>query len=185
MTHLFSFLYPGIFLNMYFISKWNTCYILIPQPSDYTDKSVQQLTEGERKPANQKAPKDGAVHTQEWNCWAVFSCVQLTVCFIAQSCPTLCDPVHVAPQLPLSIGILQARLLEWVSMPSSMVSSQPGIESRFPTLQADSLPSVPPEKPKNARVGSLSLLQGDFRNWTRASCGAGGFFTSWATWKSR
>jgi len=38
----------------------------------------------------------------------------------------------------------------------------PGIEPRFPTLQADSLPSEPPEKPKNTGVGSLSLLQGIF-----------------------
>ena len=30
---------------------------------------------------------------------------------------------------------------------------------RSPTLQADSLPAVPPGKPKNTRVGSLSLLQ--------------------------
>ena len=31
-----------------------------------------------------------------------------------------------------------------------------------PTLQADSLPSEPPGKPKNTGVGSLSLLQGIF-----------------------
>ena len=31
----------------------------------------------------------------------------------------------VAPQAPLSMGILQARILEWVVMPSSGVSSQP------------------------------------------------------------
>ena len=38
----------------------------------------------------------------------------------------------------------------------------PGIEARSPTLQADSLLSEPPGKPKNTRVGSLSLLQGIF-----------------------
>ena len=31
----------------------------------------------------------------------------------------------VAHQAPLSMGILQARILEWVSMPSSRGSSQP------------------------------------------------------------
>ena len=31
----------------------------------------------------------------------------------------------VAPQAPLSMGILQARILEWVAMPSSRGSSQP------------------------------------------------------------
>ena len=35
----------------------------------------------------------------------------------------------------------------------------PGIESRSPTLQADSLPSEPPGKPKNTGVGCHSLLQ--------------------------
>ena len=37
-------------------------------------------------------------------------------------------PWTVACQAPLSMGILQARILEWVSMPSSRGSSQPGIE---------------------------------------------------------
>ena len=31
----------------------------------------------------------------------------------------------VAQQAPLSMGILQARILEWVAMPSSRGSSQP------------------------------------------------------------
>ena len=43
-------------------------------------------------------------------------------------------------------------------MPFSRVSSQ-SREPRSPTLQADSLPSEPPGKPKNTGVGSLSLLQ--------------------------
>ena len=59
-------------------------------------------------------------------------------------------------------GILQARILEWVAFPFSRASSQPGIEPRSPALQVDSLPSVPPRKPMNTRVGSLSLLQGIF-----------------------
>ena len=39
---------------------------------------------------------------------------------------------------------------------------KPGIEPQSPTLQADSLPTEPQGKPKNTRVGSLSLLQGIF-----------------------
>ena len=43
------------------------------------------------------------------------------LCLVAQSCPTLCDPrVH---QAPLSMRILQARILEWVAMPSSRADS--------------------------------------------------------------
>ena len=43
-------------------------------------------------------------------------------------------------------GILQARILEWVAMPSSRGSSDPGVKRRSPTLQADSLPFELPRK---------------------------------------
>ena len=44
-------------------------------------------------------------------------------------------------------------------MPSSRYLPNPGIESRFPTLQVDSLLTEPPRKPKNTGVSSLSLPQ--------------------------
>ena len=73
-------------------------------------------------------------------------------------------------------GILQARILEWVAMPSSRGSPQP----RSPVLQADSLLSEPPGKPKNTGMGSLSLFWGIFltqeSNWGLLT--AGSFFTS-------
>ena len=40
----------------------------------------------------------------------------------------------------------------------------PGIEPKSPALQADSLLSEPPRKPKTTVVGSLFLLQGIFPN---------------------
>ena len=46
------------------------------------------------------------------------------MCLVAQLYPTLCNPWTVDPQGPLSMGILQARILEWVAMPSSRGSSQ-------------------------------------------------------------
>ena len=55
-------------------------------------------------------------------------------------------------------GILQARILEWVTFPSLGDLPNPGIEPRSPALQADSLPAEPPGKPKNTGVGSLFLL---------------------------
>ena len=67
---------------------------------------------------------------------------------------TLHDPMDYTVH-----GILRARILEWVAFPFSRGSSQ----SRSPTLQADSLPAEPQEKPKNTEVGSLSLLQGIFQ----------------------
>ena len=42
-----------------------------------------------------------------------------------QSCPTLCNPMDCSPRDSSVHGILQARILEWVTMPSSRGSSQP------------------------------------------------------------
>ena len=81
-----------------------------------------------------------------------------------------------------SSGYTSSRILEWVATPSAKGLPHPGIEPGSPSFQADSLPSEPPGKPKNTGVGSL-FLRGSSRprNWTRVSCIAGGFFTSWAT----
>ena len=80
------------------------------------------------------------------------------------------------------MGIFQARILEWVAIPFSGDLPNPGIEPKFPALQADSLPSEPTGKPKHTGVGSLSLLQGIFPNQelNPVSSIAGRFFTSWA-----
>ena len=60
---------------------------------------------------------------------------------VAQSCPTLCDPMDCSPPGSSVHGILQARILEWIAMPSSRVSSWPRdqthvscIASRFLTI---------------------------------------------------
>ena len=67
---------------------------------------------------------------------------------VAQSCPSLCDPMDCSPPGSSVHGILQARVLEWVAMPFSRRSSQPrdGAQDGTPTLQADSLSPEPPEK---------------------------------------
>ena len=71
-------------------------------------------------------------------------------------------PWTIACQVPLSMGILQARILEWVAMLSSEDLSNPGIEPRSFTSQADSSPSEPPGRPKNTGMDSLSLQEGNF-----------------------
>ena len=43
---------------------------------------------------------------------------------VTKWCLTLVTPWTVACQAPLSMGLLQARILEWVAMPSSRGSSQ-------------------------------------------------------------
>ena len=49
---------------------------------------------------------------------------------VALSCPTLCDPTGGTGQAPLSMGILQARILEWVGIPFSRGSSRPRDRTR-------------------------------------------------------
>ena len=44
---------------------------------------------------------------------------------VAQSCPTLCDPMDCSPPGSSVHGILQARILKWVAIPFSKGSSQP------------------------------------------------------------
>ena len=51
--------------------------------------------------------------------------IQVCVCLVAQSCLTLCDLKDCSPPGSSVRGILQARILEWVAMPSSRGSSQP------------------------------------------------------------
>ena len=98
-------------------------------------------------------------------------------------------PWAVDHQVPLSIGILHARIPEWVAMPSSHGGSHaldlpnPGVEPRSFTLLVDSLPSEPPGKPNNAGMGAYPFFSRSFqpRDWTGVSCITGGFFPSWAT----
>ena len=58
--------------------------------------------------------------------------------------------------------------------PSPGYLPNPGIEPRSSTLQVDSLKAEPQRKPKNTRVGSLSLLQQTFPtqelNWGLLHC---------------
>ena len=61
--------------------------------------------------------------------------------------PLFATPWTVARQAPVSMRILQARILEWVAVPFSRGFPNPGIEPRSPALQVQSLPSEPPEKP--------------------------------------
>ena len=53
----------------------------------------------------------------------------------------------------------------WSGLPCPRDLPNPGIESRSPTFQEDSLLSKQPGKPKNTGVGCHALLQGIFPTW--------------------
>ena len=59
---------------------------------------------------------------------------------VAQSCPTLYDPMGCSPPGSSVHAILQARILQWVAIPFSRDLPDPGIEPGSPALQADSIP---------------------------------------------
>ena len=61
---------------------------------------------------------------------------------MAQSCPTLCEPMDYAFH-----GILQASILEWKAFSFFRDLPNPGIEPESPALQADSLPTKLSGKP--------------------------------------
>ena len=65
---------------------------------------------------------------------------------VAQSHPTLCDPMDYNALGSSVHGIFKARILEWVVIPFSRGSSNLETESGSPALQADSSPSEPQKK---------------------------------------
>ena len=63
------------------------------------------------------SPPDGSVYLHNYN-WIRRVCAKLL-----QSCPALCNLMRCSPPGSSVHGIIQARILEWVSMPSSRRSS--------------------------------------------------------------
>ena len=61
---------------------------------------------------------------------------------VNQSCSTLCNPVNYTVR-----GILQARILEWVALPSPGDLPAPEIEPASTALQADPFPAEQTGKP--------------------------------------
>ena len=55
---------------------------------------------------------------------------------VAQSCPTLCDPIDYTVH-----GVLQARILEWVAFPFSRGSSQPRVQTQVSRIAGGFLTS--------------------------------------------
>ena len=78
--------------------------------------------------------------------WEPLSSIVLCVLrSVAQSCPTLCDPMEPT-RLLCPWGF--SRQESWSGLPCSLPGDlpNPGTEPRSPTLHEDSLPSEPPGK---------------------------------------
>ena len=97
-------------------------------------------------------------------------------------------PQTVARQTPLSMGILPARILEWVAVPFSRGSSQPRDWTQVSCIAGGFFTDwATREAPKYLGWVAYPFSRGSSwpRNQTRVSCIAGIFITSWAIGKAQ
>ena len=91
--------------------------------------------------------------------WNNYLCIYnkliwISVCMhaqVLQLCPTLCNPMNCSPPGSLVHGIFQARILEWVTMPSSRGSSWPRDQTHISWISCIAgqfFAIEPPGKPK-------------------------------------
>ena len=85
---------------------------------------------------------------------------------LLKSCSTLCNIIDCSPLGFSGHGILQARLLEWVSVSSSRGSSLPRDRTCVSYVsqhwQMDSLPLVPPGKPRLVHSNTIMTTYSTF-----------------------
>ena len=108
----------------------------------------------ESSPCSRKLEKARTLHTP--------MCAHVPAKLL-QSCLTLCDPKDYSLPASSVHGILQARILEWVALPSSRGSSQARGGTQVSChlyWQAGSLPLAPPGKPIKDSVQAPKLI-----NW--------------------
>ena len=94
----------------------------------------------------------GVANKTEWLNW-------LMLCFVLQSCMTLCDPMNCAHQAPLSMGFFRQEY--WTGLSSLLPGDlpNPGIKPTSPSLQVDAIPSEPPRKPFESLISSISRIR--------------------------
>ena len=84
-----------------------------------------------------------------WSSSAFFWPFKLYVCWVAQSCPTLCNPMDHGTTARLLCPSGFSRQEYWTGLPCPPPGDlhNPGLKPRPPALQVDSLPSEQPGKP--------------------------------------
>ena len=107
--------------------------------------------------------------------WTILQVYSLCVhAKLLQSSLTLFDPMDCSPPGSSVHGILQARILEWVAMPSSRGSSQPrnqNFVSCDSCIAGGFFTTEPPGKPVSSVQLSCSVMSDSLQPWT-APCQA-------------
>ena len=122
-------------------SKWKTREAVIGFTEDSVERLLEERTvelnisvgvgvcqmgEGEEHSRKKQQPGQGHGDERAWLVPAAACPGQgVVIVLVAQSCLILCDFMDCSPPGSSVHGILQARILEWVAMPFSRVSSQP------------------------------------------------------------
>ena len=99
---------------------------------------------------------------------------QAKLSLVTQLYLTLYDPMDCSLPSSSVHGDLQARILEWATMPSSRDLSNPENEPRSPALQADSLPTIWATREALAKVRVNRKWWQVI--WVRATCCLSGFW---------
>ena len=96
---------------------------------------------------------------QLWKLIGFVSFFRTKLCFkvlVTKLCLTLCDPMDCSPPRSSVHGILQARILQWLAIPSPGDLPDPGIKPGSPSCIAIPGGSVVKNTPANAEdVGSI------------------------------
>ena len=107
------------------------------------DSSVKEIKNSWGEVCDSRA-QGGNLQDEPWN---ISWCQKISESEVAQSCPTLCDPMDSSlHQAPPSMGFSRQEYWSGLLFPSPRNLPNPGIEPRSLTLQTDALPSEPPGK---------------------------------------
>ena len=105
----------------YLLLKWLINYVSLFSHSVVSDSLPPHGLQNIRLPCPSLFPKVAQIHVQ----WGFPESIFFVYGFFAQWCPLFVTPRTAASQAPLSMGILQARILEWIAIPFSRGTSRP------------------------------------------------------------
>ena len=92
---------------------------------------------------------------------------------VMHTCPTLCDPMDCSSPGSSVHGILQARIMEWVAMPSSRGSSRPRDQTHVSCSSYIADGSFTTEPPGKTRAGIIREKQTDSYTEVCTQCSLG------------